>query len=59
MKTALEKMEGLWSALWPRRLKYIALLGLSRSDFFYKSAFYAGTALRMFYNLDRSIREGM
>ena len=33
--------------------QYIALLGLSRSDFFYKSAFYGGTALRMFYNLDR------
>lgn len=31
----------------------IALLGLSRSDFFDHAAFYGGTALRMFYGLDR------
>ena len=31
----------------------IALYGLSRSDFFQKAAFYGGTALRIFYGLDR------
>ncbi|NLB83774.1 MAG: nucleotidyl transferase AbiEii/AbiGii toxin family protein [Synergistaceae bacterium] len=31
----------------------IALLGLSRSSFFSKAAFYGGTALRIFYGLDR------
>lgn len=31
----------------------IALLGLSRSAFFTKAAFYGGTALRIFYGLDR------
>lgn len=34
-------------------LQSIALLGLSRSDFFDKAAFYGGTALRILYNLDR------
>lgn len=31
----------------------IALAGLSRTDFFEKAAFYGGTALRIFYGLDR------
>ena len=31
----------------------IALLGLFRSGFFNKAAFYGGTALRIFYGLDR------
>ncbi len=31
----------------------IALLGLSRGGFFAKAAFYGGTALRIFYGLDR------
>ncbi|WP_211224100.1 nucleotidyl transferase AbiEii/AbiGii toxin family protein [Flavobacterium tegetincola] len=31
----------------------VALAGLSRTDFFEKSAFYGGTALRIFYGLDR------
>ena len=31
----------------------IALLGLSRSDFFSHGAFYGGTALRIFYGLPR------
>lgn len=31
----------------------IVLCGLSRSDFFEKAAFYGGTALRIFYDLDR------
>lgn len=29
----------------------VALMGLSRSDFFTKAAFYGGTALRIFYGL--------
>lgn len=31
----------------------VALMGLSRSDFFSKAAFYGGTALRIFYGLPR------
>jgi len=31
----------------------IALLGLSRTDFFVRAAFYGGTALRIFYGLER------
>ena len=34
-------------------MQEIALAGLSRTDFFEKAAFYGGTALRIFYNLDR------
>jgi len=34
-------------------IQEIALLGLSRSPFFTKAAFYGGTALRIFYGLDR------
>jgi predicted nucleotidyltransferase component of viral defense system len=34
-------------------IQEIALLGLSRSAFFKKAAFYGGTALRIFYGLDR------
>ena len=34
-------------------MQEIALAGLSRTDFFDKAAFYGGTALRIFYNLDR------
>lgn len=34
-------------------LQELALLGLSRSDFFSKAAFYGGTALRIFYGLPR------
>jgi hypothetical protein len=34
-------------------IQEVALLGLSRSNFFDMAAFYGGTALRMFYNLDR------
>ena len=34
-------------------IQEIALLGLSRSSFFAKAAFYGGTALRIFYWLDR------
>ena len=34
-------------------IQAIALLGLSRTDFFTQAAFYGGTALRLLYNLDR------
>lgn len=34
-------------------MQEIALAGLSRTDFFEKAAFYGGTALRIFYGLDR------
>ena len=34
-------------------LQEITLCGLSRGGFFRKAAFYGGTALRMFYGLDR------
>jgi hypothetical protein len=34
-------------------IQYIALLGISRTDFFVHAAFYGGTALRMLFGLDR------
>ncbi len=34
-------------------MQEITLSGLSRTDFFQKAAFYGGTALRIFYGLDR------
>lgn len=34
-------------------IQYIALLGLTRTDFFDKAAFYGGTALRILYNINR------
>ncbi|QAA81708.1 nucleotidyl transferase AbiEii/AbiGii toxin family protein [Aequorivita sp. H23M31] len=34
-------------------MQEIALAGLSRTDFYKKAAFYGGTALRIFYGLDR------
>ncbi|HUH75381.1 MAG TPA: nucleotidyl transferase AbiEii/AbiGii toxin family protein [Chitinophagales bacterium] len=34
-------------------MQEIVLAGLSRTDFFGKAAFYGGTALRIFYDLDR------
>ena len=34
-------------------MQELTLAGLSRSDFFEKAAFYGGTALRIFYGLDR------
>lgn len=34
-------------------MQEVALAGLSRTNFFEKAAFYGGTALRIFYNLDR------
>jgi len=49
----LEKNGGLLERALAETIQYIALLGLSRSDFFYHCAFYGGTALRMLYLLDR------
>ena len=34
-------------------IQEVALCGLSRGGFFTKAAFYGGTALRIFYGLDR------
>lgn len=34
-------------------MQEVAIAGLSRTDFFEKAAFYGGTALRIFYGLDR------
>jgi len=34
-------------------MQEVALAGLQRTDFFQKAAFYGGTALRIFYGLDR------
>ncbi len=34
-------------------IQSIVLVGLSRADFFKKASFYGGTALRIFYNLNR------
>lgn len=34
-------------------MQEVALAGLSRTNFFEKAAFYGGTALRIFYGLDR------
>ena len=34
-------------------MQEVALAGLSRTDFFEKAAFYGGSALRIFYGLDR------
>ena len=48
-----EKNGGLLDRALAETMQYIALLGLSRSDFFHRSAFYGGTALRMLYGLDR------
>ena len=34
-------------------IQSIVLIGLSKSDFFKKASFYGGTALRLFYGLNR------
>ncbi len=36
-------------------MQEIALTGLQRSGFYEKAAFYGGTALRVFYGLDRFV----
>ena len=41
------------SAVLREIMQEITLAALSRTDFFEKAAFYGGTALRIFYGLDR------
>ena len=61
MNSAIEQMLGSYNLKSPDDYKHalkeiiqeIALLGLSRSNFFDHAAFYGGTALRIFYKLDR------
>lgn len=47
-KTAVEYKNALREII-----QEIALLGLSKTDFFSKAAFYGGSAMRIFYGLDR------
>lgn len=51
-KYTIESKESLSNAL-KEVIQEIALCGLSRTNFFSKAAFYGGTALRIFYKLDR------
>lgn len=61
MNTALEEMLKKYNIVTPEEKKNamkeimqeIILCGLSRAGFFKKAAFYGGTALRIFYGLDR------
>ncbi|MBC2715262.1 MAG: nucleotidyl transferase AbiEii/AbiGii toxin family protein [Desulfobacteraceae bacterium] len=61
MHSAIEQMLDSYHLKTPDDYKHalkeiiqeIALLGLSRSNFFDSAAFYGGTALRIFYGLDR------
>ena len=47
------KYEGSVDRALAETIQAIALLGLSRTDFFAHAAFYGGTALRLLFNLDR------
>ncbi len=49
----LQKNDGAVDRALAEVIQVIALLGLSRTDFFSQAAFYGGTALRLLYNLDR------
>jgi predicted nucleotidyltransferase component of viral defense system len=49
----LEKNQGAVHRALAETIQVVALLGLSRTDFFVHAAFYGGTALRLLYNLDR------
>ncbi|MBA3029352.1 MAG: nucleotidyl transferase AbiEii/AbiGii toxin family protein [Desulfobacteraceae bacterium] len=61
MQHAIEEMLGKYDLKTPDNYKSalkeiiqeVSLLGLSRSNFFDQAAFYGGTALRIFYGLDR------
>ena len=61
MNNIIEQMIGRYepASLYDRKnamkevIQEIVLCGLSRADFFKKAAFYGGTALRVFYGLDR------
>ncbi len=48
-----QKYDGSVDRALGETIQAIALLGLSRTDFFSQAAFYGGTALRLLYNLDR------
>ncbi len=49
----LEKNQGSVNRALAETIHAVALLGLSRTDFFTYAAFYGGTALRLLYNLER------
>jgi len=49
----LEKNRGSAHRALAETIQSVALLGLSRTDFFTYAAFYGGTALRLLYNLER------
>ena len=49
----LEKNHGSVHRALAETIQSVALLGLSRTDFFTYAAFYGGTALRLLYNLER------
>src|SRR6056297_268046 len=49
----LEKNQGASHRALAESIQSVALLGLSRTDFFTYAAFYGGTALRLLYNLER------
>lgn len=49
---ALDTAEGMTATI-REAIQQIALLGLSRTSFFSRAAFYGGTALRIFHGLDR------
>ncbi len=61
MNTALSQMLSAYDikTIYDRKnamkeiMQEIVLCGLSRAGFFKKAAFYGGTALRIFYRLDR------
>lgn len=52
-ETKTKENNGLQERALAEIIQAIALLGLSRSDFFDKAAFYGGTALRILHGLDR------
>ncbi len=50
---SMNKNQGSVHRALAETIQAVALLGLSRTDFFIHAAFYGGTALRFFYHLDR------
>ena len=54
----LEKYSGSVDSALAETIQAIALLGLSREDFFSHAAFYGGTALRLLHNIDREMKTG-
>lgn len=61
MQTVLEQMFDSYNTVsledkknaFKEVVQEVVLCGLARAGFFKKAAFYGGTALRIFYNLDR------